>query len=473
MPWERIFERWPTYKEYENVEELKNLYDVMSLPENIDKMISSNDDINKPRPPLVGLLDVIMEKKGSLDIKGDKRIRRFIGSMIGEILLDYGYRPEKQMNISHSGGKKQSANRYFMSATRYKYHEKKAIKELHRDLEILSSKAGNETARAGNKPSEVKNDKNIKNNEYIERLEKFRKFYKKYNVKDKVKSIFVSLDIRNENRAQGNSSMTDYSVTSFYEASVFPFVEQISRYSSGMCLNTYQIASLLENKYPGIIELSGLQVTYKDNSSILIRASHFFTMLSTILLEEAQDESSFLESALMSKNYFSDFTILINGLNHSSYNESSDIPIFRLRNSLDITQDSDLKGRFSGYRNEISEEFFKVHNLMDKIVKILKKNTKTENGERPIYYNLYQLIAELSHKNPIKSHYYPVACIFFELMKRIFNGDTPEIKLMIWPGNAICQASYHYKFGEYGIYLEGTANYTPLFSYQPSHSRKG
>jgi len=462
MPWERIFQWWPIYRKYENVEELKALYNVMSLPENIEKMINANDNMDKP--PIVGLQNVIEEGKGKdalgeLDIRKNKNLRRLMGSMIGEILYDYGYRPHKQRNISHGGSS------YFKSATHYEYTDGTATKKLQKEIAI-------ETNRSS-ESEKVEKESYIKNKEYIESLEKFRKFWKKYGLTDKVKSIFLSLDIRKENLAQGSSSMADSSVTMAFEATVFPFVEQLSRYSSGMYLNIYQIASLLEDRYPGIIELSGLQVTSTRNSKILICESNFFTMLSEILLEKTQDELSVFESALISKNYIDNFTVSINGLNHCNYNERRNIHIFRLRNSLDIRQDSGLREHFGCFHNEISEEFFKVHNVMDNIMKIIKNNTKTQNGEERTYYSLHQIIAELSYKNPIKSHYYPVTCIFFELMKRIFRGDAPEIKLMIWPGNSIFQLDYSFKFKDDLVLINGTTNYTPLYSYQPSRGRKG
>jgi len=461
MPWERIFEWWPIYNKYENVEELKNLYGVMSLPENIEKMINANDNMDKP--PIVGLQQVIEEGEGKaalgmLDIEKNKSFRRLIGSMIAEILHDYGYRPHKQKNISHGGSS------YFKSATHYEYVEGTATKKLQKEIAI-------ETNRSSD-TEKVKKASYIKNKEYIESLEKFRKFWKKYGLSDKIKSIFLSLDIRNENLAQGSSSMADSSVTMAFEAIVFPFAEQLSRYSSSMWLNIYQITSLLENKYPGIVELSGLQITSTRNSRILLCESNFFNMLFETLLEEAREEHSVFESALISKNYIDNFTASINGLNHCNYKERREIPIFRLRNSFDISQDSGLKEHFGCFHNEISEEFFKVHNVMENVLKILKKNTKAEPGEERTYYTLHQVIAELSHKNPIKSHYYPISCIFFELMKRIFRGDAPDIKLMIWPGNSTFQLDYSFEFKDDLVLINGTTNYTPLLSYQPSRGRK-
>jgi len=485
MPWERIFEWWPIYKKYENVEELQDLYNNMSLPENIDKMINANDDINKPRPPIVGLTDIIKETAGKLDIENDNSLRRLIGLMVGEILYDYGYRRDKQMNISHSGGC------YFKSATRYKCNEEEATIKFRKEFAIESSLPGEiiktktenyiestvvkrpqkEIATESNQSPKIA-ERYIKNKEYIETLKKFRKFWEKYGLSDKIKSIFLSLDVINENLSQGSSSTTDYSVAMIHEASIFPFVEQVSRYSSGMYLNIFQIAALLENKYPGIIELSGLHLISTGNSKLHVNETCFFTMLSEILLEEVQTGFSNFESALMSKNYFDSLTVSVIGLNHCRQTDRQDIPIFRLRNSLDIRQDSRLREHFGCFQNEISEEFFKIHNVMDNIVKILKKNTINENSEERIYYSLYQIIAELSQKIPIKNHYYPVSCIFFELMKRIFKGDVPEIKLAIWPGNTIVNSGYSYKSKDCFISIDGTANYTPLFSYQSSRSRK-
>lgn len=454
MPWKRIFEWWPIYKQYEGEEELKKLYDIISMPENVEKMINANDNMDKP--PVVGLQNIIEEGDGAgilsgFDIGENKTLRRLIGSMIGEIIYDYGYRPYKHKNIS--GGSK-----YFKSATHYKYVEGAASKKLQKGITIETSGL--------NEPETTRQDDNIKNIEYIEKSKAFRKYFEKYGLEDKIRELFLSLNVPGESLAHGDPSMAHYLECSAFEASIFPFAEQFGRYSSGMYLNIFQIASLLEYKYPGIIELSGITVNYSRNSSVLLSGSDFFTMLTERLTEDAKDEPSLFEAAYLSKSSIDSFTVVINGLNHCSYNARKDMPIFRLRNRLDIVKDLALKERFGGYFNEISEEFFKVNDVMAFIIKILKKNTKAGTGDLDVYFSLPQIIAELSMKNPIKSRYYPFTCVFFEVMKRIFRGELPEIDLAIWPGNGIAQFLYSIKFKDDAVLMDGTANYIPLLAYR-------
>lgn len=443
MPWERIFEKWSIYKTYENDAELQDLYRRISLPENIEKMIDYNE---RKKPPIVGLIKIIEDWNkraiaAGLDIKKEKRLRRLIGLMIGEILQDYGYRPGKVKNVSHCGGG------VFLSATCYDYIEEAAVKKLQKNIEIESSGGrNNETPKKGHF---------IVTEEFGDTLKKFKQFWKKYNMSEKVKSIFLSLDLRKEIQALNDSSIPEFFVAVKFKAFVFPFADELSRYSSGMFLTVFQIASLLEGRYPGIIELSG--VTSDD----------FYNMMSETLLDEINREDSVLEVVYMSGKYIFDLSFFINEIEEQRNFENMAIPVFRLGGNADISKDIVLKERFGGYCNEISEEFFEKFNVMNNVLNMLKKDTGLKNGDKRVYYNLFQVVAGLSHMKPFDKSCYPVSCVFFELMKRIFNGDVPEIKLDIWSGAGLLEFSYSVEMRDAWKTMDGMANYIPLLSYQP------
>ncbi len=462
MPWERIFEWWPIYKKHETVEGLKALYVLMSRPENIEKMIYANDVMNKP--PIIGLKEVIEDGEGkelleSLDLKNDKNLRRMLGSMVGEIIYDYGYRPYKQKNISSGGSS------FFKSATHYQFNEDAAIKKLQKEVVIENRHAVKDENNVFN--SEMKSE------EYRESLKKFYEFWKKYGLTEKVKSILTSFDLKNENRIYGSSSLGYVCGVRSFASSIFPLMEQLSGYSSGMFLNVFQIAALLENEFPGIIELSGFQVlSVARHPNIILSGREFVALLSDVLLEKARGESSVFEAAYMFRNYLHSFTVLINGENKCYYAANPVFPMFRIRNGFDFGRDAGIRDYFARYNNDISEEFFDKYNVMDNIEKILKKTSGIDSNGLKHYCDLYQLAIELSLKRPIRCHYYPIACIFFELLKRIFNGKAPRIKAAIWPGNFISELTYLYYLKTSMIYVDGLSNYTPLFVYDPASTKK-
>jgi hypothetical protein len=456
MPWERIFEKWPIYKTYDNDAELQDLYRRISTPENIERMIDYNA---RGKPPVVGLIKTIEDWNkravvAGLDIKKENRLRRLIGLMIGEILQEYGYRPGKVKNVSHCGGG------IFLSATCYDYIKEAAVKKLQKDIAIESSGSRNvETSSKG---------RFVVTKEFVDTLKKFKQFWKKYGMSEKVRSIFLALDLRKENQAHNNSSMANYFTAITFKAFVFPFSEELSRHSSGMFLTAFQIASLLEARYPGIIELSGVPTLVMSEVARDEREPDFYNMLSETLLDEINREGSVFEAAYMSDKHIFSLSFFVNELDEDRNLEKMMIPVFRLVGNTDISKDIVLKERFGSYRNEISEEFFEKFNVMHNVLNLLKKDTGFKNGDKPVYYNLFQVIAGLSHMKPFEKTCYPISCVFFELMKRIFNGDVPEIKLDIWPGVGLLELSYSIEMRESFKTMDGMANYIPLLSYQPS-----
>ncbi|HOT75394.1 MAG TPA: hypothetical protein PK467_06395, partial [Candidatus Wallbacteria bacterium] len=430
MPWERIFENWPIYKTYENDAELQDLYRQISLPENIEKMIDYNE---RKKPPIVGLIKTIEDWNeraiaAGLDIKKEKRLRRLIGLMIGEILQDYGYRPGKVKNVSHCGAG------IFLSASCYDYIKEAAVKKLQKEIAIESSvRRSVETPKKG---------RCVATEEFVDTLKNFKRFWKKYALSEKVRSIFLSLDLRKENQAHHNSSMANYLIAVEFKAFVFPFAEELARYSSGMFLTVFQIASLLEGRYPGIIELSGVPTTITREISSDKRVPDFYNVFSEVLLEDANDESSVFEAAYMSGNYMRFMSFFVEEMTERQDLENTEIPMFRLRENNDVLKDIVLKERFGSYSNEISEEFFKKFDVMNNIINLLKKDTGTKNGDKLVYYNLFQVVAGLSHRKPLEHYGYPLACVFFELMKRIFKGEVTGLKLDIWPGVGLLELTY-------------------------------
>ncbi|HOD41522.1 MAG TPA: hypothetical protein PKL57_13255, partial [Candidatus Wallbacteria bacterium] len=399
MPWKRIFENWPIYKNYDNDSELQDLYRRISTPENIEKMIDFN---SRGKPPVVGLIKTIEDWNkravvAGLDIKKEKRLRRLIGLMIGEILQDYGYRPGKVKNVSHCGGG------IFLSATCYDYNKEAAVKKIQKEIAIESSGGRNvETLSKGCL---------VVTEEFADTLKKYKQFWKKYDMREKVRSIFLSLDLRKENQAHNNSSMANYFTAITFKAYVFPFSDELSRHSSGMFLTAYQIASLLESRYPGIIELSGVPTVVTSEVAHAEREPDFYNMLSETLLDEINREDSVFEAAYMSNKHILSLSFFVNELDEDRNLGKTMIPVFGLAGNTDISKDIVLKERFGSYRNEISEEFFEKFNVMNNVLNLLKKDTGLKNGDKPVYYNLFQVIAGLSHMKPFENSRYPVSCV--------------------------------------------------------------
>ena len=116
------------YIRYETNPIVKDAFEYMSLPENIDKMIIAT---NNNRPALEGIIEEVEKKfPNSLDfdLENDYTLRKALGSMVKYILSDFGYEVNIQKNISKGS--------YIKSATNYVYNAEKATKKIVKKVYI-------------------------------------------------------------------------------------------------------------------------------------------------------------------------------------------------------------------------------------------------------------------------------------------------------------------------------------------------
>ena len=122
MSLDRFFELFPRLKKYQAHPKIKEMYDYMSTPESIDKMLTANDLFEMPA--LAGIIKELQDKfhnPAELDFN-DHEIRQLIGGLVKEIILDFGYEVNKQKSLRFS--------EIIRSATNYKKNPANAIKVL-------------------------------------------------------------------------------------------------------------------------------------------------------------------------------------------------------------------------------------------------------------------------------------------------------------------------------------------------------
>ena len=111
MSYERFYEMYPKYKRYYEKPACKELYEFMSKPENIHKMLVANDEYGKPA--LAGILNEVESKFHDnvlFDLR-DNVLKQLVGSMVREVIMDFGYDIDRQKTISNT--------QYIRSATYY------------------------------------------------------------------------------------------------------------------------------------------------------------------------------------------------------------------------------------------------------------------------------------------------------------------------------------------------------------------
>lgn len=116
------------YQKYEDNKEVESVYNFMKRPEIIDKMILSTEN---NRPALEGIIIDIennFPKSPEFDIENDYTLRKALGSMIKNIISEFGYEVDRQKEISKGS--------YIKSATYYKYNKDKVKKRLVKVITI-------------------------------------------------------------------------------------------------------------------------------------------------------------------------------------------------------------------------------------------------------------------------------------------------------------------------------------------------
>lgn len=135
MEFEEFIEKNTTYKKFgknKEAETAKSLFNFMSKPENIDKMLLANDN---GRPALEGILSEVEKNFNNedFDIENDNFTRQFIGVMVRDIINDFGYIVDR----TELSRQKNIKSKFITSATHYKYVPESAIKMIKKEISIV------------------------------------------------------------------------------------------------------------------------------------------------------------------------------------------------------------------------------------------------------------------------------------------------------------------------------------------------
>jgi len=136
MDFNEFIEKNSMYKKFgknESAKTAKSLFNFMSKPKNIDKMLMANDN---GRPALEGILSEIEENFNNkdFDIENDNFTRQFIGVMVRDIIKDFGYIVDR----TELSRQKNIKSKFITSATHYKKVSEKATKMIKKEITIVS-----------------------------------------------------------------------------------------------------------------------------------------------------------------------------------------------------------------------------------------------------------------------------------------------------------------------------------------------
>lgn len=133
MDFKKFIESNPKYKKFGKNKAAGSLFNFMSEPVNIDKMIMANTN---GRPALEGLLPEIEEKFNSDDfnIEKDNFTRQFIGVMVKDVIKDFGYIVDR----AELNRQKIIKSKFITSATHYKHVPDLAKKMIKKVISIVN-----------------------------------------------------------------------------------------------------------------------------------------------------------------------------------------------------------------------------------------------------------------------------------------------------------------------------------------------
>ncbi len=126
MSIERFIEWYPRYRSAFKEDVFKDVYNFLSRPESIWAMVQVSSE---GKPALNGVVKELEESFEGLFEFNNPMNRRMIGSMIKEILHDFGYRRKGQRMVSNS--------QYFTTASCYYFDEKKEEKSITSHFGVL------------------------------------------------------------------------------------------------------------------------------------------------------------------------------------------------------------------------------------------------------------------------------------------------------------------------------------------------
>lgn len=116
------------YQRYIDNKTVEKVFSFLCEARSIDLMITATDN---NRPALEGIIEEIETRfpmSIEFDLENDYTLRKALGSFVKYILFDFGYRVNKQKNISKGS--------YVKSATYYSFDEDKATKKVVKEYKI-------------------------------------------------------------------------------------------------------------------------------------------------------------------------------------------------------------------------------------------------------------------------------------------------------------------------------------------------
>lgn len=148
---ERFNEWYPRYREVMAKPVFQEVYRFLSSPHSIWAMAKAGEN---GKPALTGVVKELESKfAGSFDFDNPMN-RRMIGSMIKEIIHDFGFRRKGQRLVSNSD--------YFTTASYYELEEDKAMRRITGLFEVQNQEGGEELAEPETRPESTISKEQIK-----------------------------------------------------------------------------------------------------------------------------------------------------------------------------------------------------------------------------------------------------------------------------------------------------------------------
>lgn len=126
MSFERFFNWYKKYKRFQGNLVVVEIYEYLSRPESIYNMLLASDS---GKPALMGVVRDFEEKFEHKINLSDKVIKHLVGSMVKEVIYDFGYMQRAQRTMPTS--------KYFTSATYYEKEEQQVKKKVIPEIRIV------------------------------------------------------------------------------------------------------------------------------------------------------------------------------------------------------------------------------------------------------------------------------------------------------------------------------------------------
>lgn len=125
-----FFQSFPMYNKFKGNNTVFEVYDFLSQPEAIDRMLITNNNGKSALSGVVLELEDKFDGRNDLDLSNNI-VKQMIGCMVKFVVLDFGYESEKQVSIGNA--------KYFRSATRYRFDKEKQKKRIQKIIVDIST----------------------------------------------------------------------------------------------------------------------------------------------------------------------------------------------------------------------------------------------------------------------------------------------------------------------------------------------